>query len=161
MEYIVADYNNDVHGNAILYLMEVYSQDPMGGGKPLSQRAKQFLIGEMAIKPHAFSILAFADEQAVGLVNCFEGFSTFACAPLINVHDMVVHPDFRGQGIGFQLLNKVDEMAQARGACKVTLEVLQGNEVAKKLYRKTGFSSYELDPSMGSAEFWEKKIDLA
>ena len=161
MDYIVADYSNKIHGSAILALMDVYSRDPMGGGKPLSQRAKQFLIGEMAIRPYAFSIIAFSGETPVGLVNCFEGFSTFACAPLINVHDMVVHPDYRGQGIGLHLLGKVDEVAQDKGACKVTLEVLQGNEIAQKLYRKTGFSCYELDPKVGSAEFWEKKINLA
>ena len=74
---------------------------------------------------------------------------------------MVVHPDYRGQGIGSHLLAKVDAVARDRGACKVTLEVLQGNGIAQKLYRKTGFSSYELDPQVGSAEFWEKKLEVA
>jgi ribosomal protein S18 acetylase RimI-like enzyme len=160
MDYLVADYSNKVHAEAILVLMDVYSRDHMGGGKPLSQKAKQFLIGEMAVRSYAFSILAFSDDIPVGLVNCFESFSTFACAPLVNVHDMVVHPNYRGQGIGLHLLENVVEVAQSIGACKITLEVLQGNEVAKNLYRKIGFSCYELDPKVGSAEFWEKKIDL-
>ncbi|MCP3428309.1 GNAT family N-acetyltransferase [Opacimonas viscosa] len=161
MDYIIANYNEKTHSEAILTLMDVYSRDPMGGGKPLSAKAKQCLIGELAIRPYAFSIIAFSNSTPVGLVNCFEGFSTFACAPLVNIHDMVVHPDYRGQGIGSYLLAKVDAVARDRGACKVTLEVLQGNSIAQKLYRKTGFSSYELDPQVGSAEFWEKKLEVA
>ena len=34
---------------------------------------------------------------AVGLVNCIEGFSTFACRPLVNVHDVVVRESHRGR----------------------------------------------------------------
>ncbi|MFT5906124.1 MAG: ribosomal protein S18 acetylase RimI-like enzyme, partial [Cryomorphaceae bacterium] len=42
--------------------------------------------------------------------------------------------------------------------CKITLEVLSKNEVAKSAYQKFGFSGYELDPEAGKALFWEKPI---
>ncbi|WP_267313813.1 hypothetical protein [Limnobaculum xujianqingii] len=32
------------------------------------------------------------------------------------------------------------------------------NEIAKGSYRKFGFSGYELDPQMGKAVFWQKKL---
>lgn len=37
-----------------------------------------------------FSVLAFDADQPVGLINAIEGFSTFACKPLINIHDVIV-----------------------------------------------------------------------
>jgi len=43
---------------------------------------------------------------------CFRGFSTFAAAPLINVHDLAVVPGFRGQGIGRRLLEAVEMYAE-------------------------------------------------
>jgi hypothetical protein len=36
--------------------------------------------------------------------------------------------------------------------------VLTGNIAAKGAYRKAGFEGYELDPAVGKAEFWQKKI---
>nr|GFD20020.1 hypothetical protein [Tanacetum cinerariifolium] len=54
------------------------------------------------------------------------------------------------------MLTKVEEIARQRGCCKMTLEVLEGNEVALGAYRKLGFSDYQLDPQMGRALFWQK-----
>ena len=103
-------------------------------------------------------MLAFIAGEPVGLVNCFEGFSTFACRPLVNVHDVVVIAAVRGQGISQKMLAKVEEIARQRGCCKITLEVLEGNEAAKGAYRKLGFSDYQLDPQMGRALFWQKAL---
>jgi ribosomal protein S18 acetylase RimI-like enzyme len=72
------------------------------------------------------------------------------------VHDVVVLPAYRGQRIAEKMLLQVDELARQRGACKLTLEVLGGNVGAIKLYRRIGFSNYQLDPSMGNAQFLQK-----
>ena len=50
-------------------------------------------------------------------------------------------------------LAKVEEIAKAKGCCKITLEVLSNNEVAKASYSKYGFKGYELDPKVGHAIF--------
>jgi ribosomal protein S18 acetylase RimI-like enzyme len=92
----------------------------------------------------------------VGLVNCIEGFSTFQCRPLVNVHDVAVLASHRGQRIAEQMLALVEAMARERGACKLTLEVLQGNQGARRLYERVGFAGYQLDPTMGQAQFWQK-----
>jgi len=52
-----------------------------------------------------------------------------------------------------------EALAIARGACKLTLEVLQGNVGADRLYRRLGFANYELDPAMGQAQFMQKWLD--
>jgi ribosomal protein S18 acetylase RimI-like enzyme len=61
-------------------------------------------------------------------------------------------------GISQKMLAKVEEIARQRGCCKITLEVLEGNEAAKGAYRKLGFADYQLDPEMGRALFWQKAL---
>lgn len=141
-------------------LLDAYASDPMGGGNPLSDEVKDNLVKELARLPHAFSIIAYLDDEPVGLVNCFEGFSTFVCKPLVNIHDVVVLAKYRGHGISQKMLAKVEEIARAKGCCKMTLEVLSKNEAAMSAYRKFGFADYELDPDAGTALFWQKKLTI-
>ena len=151
-----ADYGDAAHAVALVRLLDAYAQDVAGGGQPLSDFAKTNLPAALAARPQAFSVLAFDGRDAVGLVNCFEGFSTFACKPLVNIHDVVVLASHRGQRVGGQMLALVEKIARQRGACKLTLEVLQGNSSAMKLYERIGFAGYQLDPVMGSAQFLQK-----
>jgi ribosomal protein S18 acetylase RimI-like enzyme len=151
-----AHYEDTAHAAALVRLLDAYAQDVAGGGQPLGDFAKANLPAALAARPQAFSVLAFDGADAVGLVNCFEGFSTFACKPLVNVHDVVVLASHRGQGVGEQMLVLVEQIARQRGACKLTLEVLQGNLSAMKLYERIGFVGYQLDPAMGRAQFLQK-----
>lgn len=152
------DYGDQREAEALRRLMQHYASGPMGGGKPLDEVVLKVLPQALAEVPGAYSLLAWSGEEAVGLVNCFPGFSTFRCQPLLNIHDLVVEERYRGRGIGRQLLQVVEQEALARGCCKVTLEVLEGNHVAKRLYQQCGFDSYELDPETGKALFFEKNL---
>jgi ribosomal protein S18 acetylase RimI-like enzyme len=138
-------------------LLDAYARDPMGGGEPLSDTVKERLPGDLAANPQAFSLLARLDDKAVGLANCFMGYSTFAAAPLVNIHDLAVLPETRGRGVGRALLAAVEAEALKRGACKITLEVLSGNP-ARHLYAREGFGDYQLDPATGHALFWQKRL---
>ncbi|MCP3849096.1 MAG: GNAT family N-acetyltransferase [Gammaproteobacteria bacterium] len=158
IEIIQADYTNEQHAQEIPMLLNAYACDPMGGGKPIEAEVKDNLVKELSQLSFAFSILAYIDGQAVGLVNCFQAFSTFSCKPLINIHDVFVLEKYRKYGVGKKMLNKVEEIATLKGCCKITLEVLSNNDTAKLAYRKFGFSSYELTPEAGTAIFWQKKI---
>ena len=158
MLILQANYKDTFHAQAIVQLLDAYAQDPAGGGQPLSAFAKANLVNKLASRPQAFSVLAFDADTPVGLVNCIEGFSTFACKPLVNVHDVVVLDSHRGQRVGEQMLVLAEQIAKQRGACKLTLEVLSGNPSAIKLYERIGFESYQLDPAMGSALFLQKQL---
>ena len=159
MVYICrADYSNPAHAAALVAVLDAYARDPMGGGHPLSEFSRSHLVAALAARPQAYSVLAFDADMPVGLVNCIEGFSTFACRPLVNVHDVAVLPGYRGQGVAEKMLLLAQEMARERGACKLTLEVLQGNAAAQRLYRRLGFANYELDPAMGQAQFMQKLL---
>jgi len=155
---IEADYLSNTHKKHIEVLLNAYASDPMGGGTPIEEEVRKNVVKELSKLPHAFSVIAYSDSAPVGLANCFETFSTYACKPIVNIHDLVVSKEFRGNSISQNLLAKVEEIARAKNCCKITLEVLSGNEVAKSSYKKFGFSGYELDPKLGTALFWQKKI---
>jgi len=159
IEILKADYANPIHQADIPTLLNAYATDPMGGGQALLAQVQENLVPELAKLPHAFSVLAYVDGEAAGLVNCFEAFSTFACKPLINIHDLVVLERHRGKGLSQLMLDKVEEIARAKGCCKITLEVLSNNAIAKSAYLKFGFAGYELDPQAGSALFWQKSLN--
>lgn len=159
LEIVRARYDDPAHAAALVELLDTYARDPAGGGEPLNDFARENLIEALAARPFVFSVLAFDGETPVGLVNAIEGFSTFACRPLVNVHDVVVMPSHRGRGIAAAMLAEVEAVARERGACKLTLEVLEGNAAARALYRRLGFAAYQLDPAMGQARFMQKWLD--
>jgi ribosomal protein S18 acetylase RimI-like enzyme len=158
IDIVTADLRNKAHAGATVDLLNHYSRDAMGGGQDLSQFVQDNLVVELLRRKEAHVVLAYSGEVPVGLVILMEGFSTFACKPLLNIHDVVVLSEFRGQGIAKKLLLKSEEIARSLGCCKLTLEVLEGNKVAQAAYRASGFEGYELDPKMGKALFWQKKL---
>ena len=155
---VTADYYNQQQMSDLLLLLDLYAQDPMGGAEPLSAECRQQLPQMLQQCPAAISLLAYQDGQPAGLLNAFQTVSTFAARPLINVHDLAVVPAFRGQGIATSLLQHVGQIARERGCCKLTLEVLSGNQTAQQTYLRCGFAGYELDPAQGHALFWQKKL---
>lgn len=158
IETLVANYRDAVQAAAVVDLLNAYASDPAGGGTPLDAVVRQQLPAALAARPQAFSVLAFDGDTPVGLVNCIEGFSTFACRPLVNVHDVVVLPSHRGQRVAQKMFAQVEQEARRRGACKLTLEVLSGNAPALRTYEREGFTNYQLDPAFGSAVFLQKKL---
>ncbi len=158
IEIVKADLGLSAHTEAMMQLMNEYALDPMGGGQGLSDYVKANLPTELAKRKSAHVILAFVDSQPAGLVVCLEGFSTFACKPLLNIHDVIVALPYRRRGLSKLLLQKAEEIASDLGCCKLTLEVLEGNHVAQSAYKAFGFRGYELNPKMGKALFWEKKL---
>ena len=155
---IRADLTNTHHADALVFLLNAYALDPMGGGEALSDFSKENLASEISKRIDTTVILAFEGDKPAGLINCIEGFSTFMCKPLMNIHDVYVDAEHRGKGLAKQLLQAAEDLAIEKNCCKVTLEVLEGNEPAKRAYLKFGFDGYELDPTMGKAMFWQKKL---
>ena len=158
VQIVLANYTNPQHAQDLVLLLNNYALDPMGGSEGLSEHTKTNLVSALNQTENAFSVLCYVDNKPAGLINCFQGFSTFKCKPIINIHDVTVSSEYRGLGLSSQMMEKVQKVAQERGACKLTLEVLEGNTVAQNAYKKMGFSGYELDPKMGKAMFWEKPL---
>ena len=151
-----ADYRAPADRAALVALLDAYARDPMGGGTPLADDVKARLCDELAALPSAASFIAWIGDEAVGLVNTFEGYSTFKARPLLNVHDIAVLPAQRGRGVGQALLAACEAHARERGCCKLTLEVLSGNQRALRSYQRFGFAPYVLDPAEGNALLMQK-----
>ena len=152
------DLHDAEQATAWLDLLDHYARDPMGGGEGLSDYAKINLVRTIREVPGFHGALAWLDGEAVGLIDCFAGFSTFAARPLLNVHDIVVHASLRGRGIGQALLAWAEQRAVELGCCKLTLEVLSNNTRAIASYRQAGFVPYVLDPAAGHALLMQKYV---
>jgi len=57
----------------------------------------------------------------------------------VQINNVALHPDFRGQGLGEAVLRLVLKEVRDNGAALVTLEVRPSNTPALTLYRKLGF----------------------
>lgn len=158
LHVLQADLHNPQHANALIYLLNEYAKDEMGGGTELTEFVKDNLVSCLRNRHGVHIILAFVDDKPAGLANCFEGFSTFANKPLLNIHDFAVAREFRGRGIARLLMEKIEVVARDLDCCKITLEVLEGNKIAQAVYKSCGFAGYELDPEMGRAMFWQKRL---
>jgi ribosomal protein S18 acetylase RimI-like enzyme len=152
------DLADAAHCGCLLGLLEHYALDPMGAGKPLSTYAREQLVAQLRRMPSYRGALAWHGDEAVGLINCFTGLSTFAARPLLNIHDIVVRSDRRGQGVGRALLGWAQELAIELDCCKLTLEVLSNNRPAMALYEKVGFAPYTLQPAAGQALLLQKLL---
>lgn len=157
-QIVCADYSNVVHANAIVELLDEYASGPSGGAEPLAAQVKVELIPALQRTSCALTLLAFAGEVPIGLLNAFETLSTFRAKPLINIHDIAVTASWRRRGVGRALIQALENIAGERGCCKLTLEVLENNVGAQMLYRKLGFENYQLQEDFGRALFLQKKL---
>jgi ribosomal protein S18 acetylase RimI-like enzyme len=150
----LADLDNLKHQAAIVDLLDMYCRDPFGDSKPLSPTARENLIPGLRKHGGARVFLAYEDQTPLGVAICMIGFSSFRGKPLINIHDIAVSPEARGQGVGRKLLSAVSDEAEKLGCCKVTLEVRSDNARAMGLYQSAGFK-----PSEPETFFWTRTFD--
>lgn len=139
LEIVAADLKNKAHAEAVLMITDLYARDPMGLRKPLNEDVKKKLIKKLIEFPGTLCFIAFIDDEAAGVANCFYSFSTFNAKKVINIHDLAVNPKFRNKGIGQALLAAVEKRAADEDCCKVTLEVREDNR-ARNLYERHGFT---------------------
>src|SRR5215831_20829294 len=112
VEIVAADLARPHHQRAVVDLIDAYSRDPMGDGKPLDDDVKRRLVPGLREHPTTIIFLAFDGDafdggKPIGIALCFRGFSSFYAKPLINIHDFAVLPEYRGRGVGKRLLESV------------------------------------------------------
>jgi ribosomal protein S18 acetylase RimI-like enzyme len=154
LQIVEADFRLSAHRDSILRLLDVYARGEMGLGRPLSDAVRAELVTGLDRHPTRLAFLAQLPSQCVGLAVCFLGYSTFAARPLVNIHDLIVDPGFRRQGIAARLLEAVESKARELGCCKVTLEVRVDNGPARSLYAQQGFAS-----GPPAYEFWSRPLE--
>jgi ribosomal protein S18 acetylase RimI-like enzyme len=149
------DLAGETYEEAIIQLLDFLALTPEDG-EPLPDNVRETLVPRLREHPGTHVFLAFDASAAVGLAICFDGFSSFRAARLLNIHDLVVHPDCRGQGIGTLLLKEIESFARRNEYCKLTLEVRADGPRAHKLYVDFGFDPG--DPITSSQSFLTKGL---
>jgi len=96
---------------------------------------RRSLFGE---RPYAEAVLAWVDENPVGMALFFHNFSTFLVKPGIYLEDLFVLPEYRRRGIGRALLMHVGNLALARGCGRFEWNVLDWNAPAIEFYQRMG-----------------------
>jgi GNAT superfamily N-acetyltransferase len=157
IEIVDADFVRPEHQQAIREMLDAYSRDPMGNGKPLPADVLERLVPALRDHPTAVVLLAYDGVRPVGIATCFQGMSTFVARRLLNLHDLAVIPDYRGKGVGRRLMAAVEEKARALGCCKVTLEVLEDNP-ARQIYEAAGFIAPDYGNGAGRSLFLAKPL---
>lgn len=148
-----ANLSDAADARAVVDLLQSYAADPMGGAAALSEDVATNLIPRLRQVDSRLVLLARLGEQPVGLAIAFRVFSTFRAAPVLNLHDLAVHPDYRGQGIGRHLLQQLEALAREQGCCRISLEVRRDNLRAQRLYQSEGYSA-----GTSPQEFWIKPL---
>ena len=157
-EIVDADLQNARHAEGTVEILDAYARDPIGGGQPLSPDVRSRLASGLSGQSNCIILLAIRAGQPVGAAVCFQGYSTFAARPLLNIHDLAVLPAHQGQGIGQALLAAVENRARELSCCKVTLEVRGDNEGARRLYNRFGFVNAGGEPDAVATFFLEKTL---
>ncbi|MBI1335455.1 MAG: GNAT family N-acetyltransferase [Phycisphaera sp.] len=149
-----ADLFDETDCAAVVALVNTYSLDPLGAGQPLSEEARGRLIPALREAPSCVCFIARRQGADIGLVVCFRFATTFNARPALNIHDVIVHPDHRGVGVGRAMLDTVERYAREElGCAKLSLEVRTDNAVARGLYASLGFSAGE-----HVYEYWTKPL---
>lgn len=155
---VQAKYDNPVHADALVSLLDHYAQERMGIGRPLPDGVKSRIIPGLRAHPTSFAFLAFLGKEPAGAIVCFRGFSTFQAKPLVNIHDFCVKRRFRGRRIGRELLRMVEGKARRLGCSRITLEVREDNERALRLYESDGFEGERSRDGRPRTLFLEKTL---
>ncbi|ADB58108.1 GNAT family N-acetyltransferase [Archaeoglobus profundus] len=78
--------------------------------------------------------------KPVGFIACdCNWFSVFEGEEVAEIHEIVVHPEWQGKGIGTSLMKKALDYAKERGRKVVELWVGVKNLKAIRFYKKFGF----------------------
>ena len=88
--------------------------------------------------PSAEVVIADALSEPVGFALFFHNYSTFVGKRGLYLEDLFVKPEWRGRGVGRQLLVHLAGLAVARNCGRLEWAVLDWNEPAIRFYRGLG-----------------------
>ena len=96
---------------------------------------RRFGFGEA---PAFETLIAEIDGRFAGCCLYFASFSTWFGRPGVYVQDFYVADEFRGQGVGEKLLQRLASVTRKRGGCYIRLAVDTQNYRAQAFYTRAG-----------------------
>ena len=105
------------------------------------------LYAELLAKPDTVLLLAYAADALVGygLAHVMPREETWVAdtwttGPRIGeIESLAVLPEHRGQGLGTELLDRLERELRAQGVTDLVLGLLPGNDAAARLYARRGY----------------------
>ena len=98
-------------------------------------RLKQDICGE---SPRIRAYLIEADDHFCGYVITFLSYSSFLAKPTLYLEDIYIQPNFRGKGIGKNIMKKLAQSALESGCARMEWVVLDWNTSAQEFYHGLG-----------------------
>ena len=98
---------------------------------------RESLFGPRAM---AEAVIAYAGDEPVGFAFFFHHYSTFTGRPSLYLEDIFVLPQWRGHGLGRELMIYLAKTALARKCRRLEWSVLDWNEPAIGFYKGLGAS---------------------
>lgn len=89
-------------------------------------------------RSNAEAILGYIDEKAVTFAIFFHNYSTFLGKKGLYLEDLFVIPEYRGKGIGKQMLKYLAKIAVDRDCGRFEWSVLDWNYPAIEFYKSIG-----------------------
>jgi ribosomal protein S18 acetylase RimI-like enzyme len=110
-------------------------------------RVRRALYEELLAKPDTLLLIAVVDDAAVGyglahVLPVDETWipDTWATGPRIGeIESLSVLPQYRGGGLGSELLRRLEQHLHERGVDDLILGALAGNHDAIRLYERRGY----------------------
>jgi ribosomal protein S18 acetylase RimI-like enzyme len=108
---------------------------------PRTEHAYGSFLGTQLEEPDIVVLVAERDGEVVGYTYAgVEGNDYMSLrGPAGVLHDIVVDPAHRGQGVGRMLLDATLAALKAGGAPRVVLSTAEQNESAQRLFARAGF----------------------
>lgn len=102
---------------------------------PIKTSKEFFLEFQKSVGGDLSTVLWASDEgKIVGYINpVIDGTEAW-------IGGIGVVPEYRSSGIGTKLMKAAEEQCRVKGVKSVTLEVIEGNDRAQRLYERLGFS---------------------
>lgn len=100
--------------------------------------SEQFLMDRIRNRESIIYVASVGDE-AVGFTQLYPLFSSTRLARIWLLNDLYVTPEYRGQGISIQLIERAKELARETGAAGLSLETEKNNLIGNHLYPRTDF----------------------
>jgi len=140
--------------------LEALSESPDAFGSTLDrERARTAADWQKWLSPSATFVL----ETNIGAQGIVAGVPDATDPAVVHLMAMWVHPALRGSEAASALVQSVLTWAQERGASSVRLDVIEGNERARRLYERHGFratGNINVRPRDGARELqMERRID--
>lgn len=86
------------------------------------------------------------DHTVIGMVNLLFTISTAAGGFVINMEDVIIHPDHRRQGYGTRLIAHVIDFARQKDFKRITLLTDQISAESQRFFQKHGFVHSHMIP---------------